>query len=114
MVAIEPLSYREILALVLQRRRPNAHVETIASHEIDQEVARYAPCVVVCNTVTAKVRATVYSWVHVLLPEARDAVVCVGLQHHSRIKDIGIDDLLAVVDKTERLISGTPLPGSRR
>jgi hypothetical protein len=114
LIAIDPLSYREILALVLEERRPDARVKAVASHELDQEVARCAPCLVVCDRVTPKVRATARSWVHVLPPELRDVTVSVGLRHHARIKDAGIDDLLAVVDLTREMISGIPVPGSRR
>jgi hypothetical protein len=114
LIAIEPLSYREILALVLEGRFPEARVRAVAPHELDQEVESCAPCVVVCDRVTPKVRATALSWVHVLPPELRDAVVCVGLRHHARIKDAGIEDLLAVLDSTQALNSKTPVPSSRR
>lgn len=87
-------------------------MKAVASHKIDQEVARYAPCLVVCDRITPRVRATAHSWVHVLPPELRDAVVSVGPRNPLRIKEVGIEDLLAVVDSTREMISGTP--GSRR
>lgn len=98
LVAIDPLSYREVLAFVLRKRRPNYDVRVVTPYELDSEVASLAPHLVVCNEVTPMVRAAVHSWVQVLAPEGRDAAVQVGQRHHMRVPDMCVDDMLAIAD----------------
>ena len=104
LVAIAPRSYREALALSLQRHRPNAEVRIATPAVLDREVERFEPHVVVCNDgVTEKVRKSVPSWVEIMFHDSLNANVSVDART-STVEDIATDDLLAVVDETEELV----------
>jgi hypothetical protein len=103
LVAIEPLSYREIVAFVLSEHRPEAEVMVAAAKDLDDKIDDFAPHLMVCEELTPKVSVRVSSWVRLLPPGRRDAAVRVGDQH-TRVLSMGIEDLLRVVDATKELI----------
>ncbi|HZY57177.1 MAG TPA: hypothetical protein VFE09_05200 [Rubrobacteraceae bacterium] len=105
LVSIAPRSYREALARALRQERPHAEVKPADPNDLDQEVGRFEPHLVVCNGVTLKVRETARSWVHILYEDSLDARISVG-GRESKMEDIGVDDLLTIIDETEKLISG--------
>jgi hypothetical protein len=108
LVAIEPLSYREIVAFVLSEHRHEAEVMVAAAKELDDKVVDFAPHLIVCEELTPKVQARASSWVRLLPPGRRDAAMRVGDQH-TRILNMGIEDLLRVVDAAKEMISDLPM-----
>jgi hypothetical protein len=104
LVAIAPRSYREAVALYIHRHRPTAEVLIAPPGDLDREVGRFKPHVAVCNEVTENVRESVASWVEILFEDSMDANVSVDELRSQRIEDIGMDDLLKVLDETEGLL----------
>lgn len=102
LITIAPLSYRQVLMLAFRRLCPRVEVIVVGPEELDTEVERFAPDLVVCDTVTQRVRAGVASWVEILFENDLDANVCVG-GVSSRLEGFGIEDLLAVSDEVEQL-----------
>ena len=104
LISIAPRSYRQVVALTLRRYRPRLEVRLAAPEDLDPEVGRFEPHLVVCNAATALVQANVPSWVQILFEDGLDAIVSVGGQT-SEVHDISTDDLLGAVDETEKMVS---------
>jgi hypothetical protein len=105
LVSIAPLSYRQAVALSLRRHRPRLEVRIAAPGDLDREVERFEPHLVVCNEATSLVRANVLSWVEILFENGLDALVSLDGQT-SEVHDISTDDVLGAIDETERMVSG--------
>lgn len=100
--------YRETMALVLHKHRPDAEVMLAAPESLDGEVTRFGPQLLVCNDNDGAG------------PESLNAVPCrieilfsdglVGARINLngriwKIEDMCVDDLLAVVDEVEEFVS---------
>lgn len=103
LVSIAPRSYREAVAVALQRRRPRLEVRIAPPEDLDREVGSFGPHLVVCIGVTALVRAEVLSWVEVAFEDGLDAAVSIG-GRTSRVRDVSMQDLVSAVDETEKLV----------
>ena len=104
LVAVEPRMYREVLVVALRQRRPRIEVILADPAALDRMVERCEPDVVVCSRTTSLVQEIAVSWVQVTANDGLEAEVSVG-GRHSAISDLGIEDLLAVVDETESLLT---------
>lgn len=103
-VANEPRSYRQLLAGVLQRLRPGALVSEVEPGELDGEIERIRPDLVVCSRLTESVELYPISWV-LLYPGGENRVVtCVAGSREER-EDMGVEELLSVLDRTELIAS---------
>lgn len=102
LITIAPLSYREVLMFALRRRRSHVEVTIAGPDELDGEMERNMPELIICNAATRRVRDSGVSWVEVLVHDGMDANVCVG-GVSSTVEDPGIEALLAIVDETEKL-----------
>ena len=105
LVAIAPRSYREAVALYIHNHRPLAEVLIAPPGELENEVGRFRPHVVVSNEATEDVRGSVHSWVEILFEDSLSANVRVDGLRSRKVEDIGMDDLFGVLDKTEELLS---------
>lgn len=103
MVGHEPRFYREALAAALGWLRPEAEVILVEPADIDAEVERRRPHLVVCSELSPVVRGQVLAWV-VLYPDAANlAIVSVAGQERS-VPAVEVDDLLAVMDQADLLV----------
>jgi hypothetical protein len=96
--------YGEALAYALKKNRPQAEVVRVEAGELDGQLESFDPQLVVCNGPTDEVvKALAPSWVE-LSYEARGitASVCLG-GRRSTVEDVGVEDVLAIVDEAERL-----------
>lgn len=96
--------YGESLAYVLKKNRPQDEVVRVEAGELDGRPESFGPQLVVCNGPTDEVvKAFAPSRVE-LSYEARGitATVCLG-GRRSRVEDVGVADVLAMVDEAERL-----------
>ena len=75
-----------------------------APEDLDREVRRFEPHLVVCNEVTPLVQANVLCWIQILFENGLDAIISLDGQT-SEVHDISEDDLLAAVDETEKMVS---------
>jgi hypothetical protein len=106
LIAIAPTMYWETLELALLRYRPHVEVRITGPEDLDREVADFEPHVVVCNHATPMVRESAPSWV-VVPYHSSDATIHVQGEGESRVEDISVGDLFAVIDRTEKLLSET-------
>ena len=106
LIAISPTMYWETLELALLRYRPHVEVRITGPEDLDPEVADFEPHMVVCNHATPMVRESVPSWV-VVPYHSSDATIHVQGEGESRVEDIAVGDLFAVIDQTEKLLSET-------
>ncbi len=107
LVAINPRLYREVLALSLHQQRPNAQVLLCPPQVLDRESRRFEPHLVVLddNDGAAPNMLSEFLYrVEILLGASMDARISVDGQARE-IKDILTEDLLAVVDEAEKLIT---------
>jgi hypothetical protein len=75
LVAIAPRSYREAVALYIYQKRPLAEVLITPPGELEREVGRFRPHMVVCNETTDNVLGSVHSWVEILFEDSLSANV---------------------------------------
>ena len=97
--------YGEALAYALSKDRPSAEVVRVEPGDLDAEVEGFGPRLVVCNEATDEVRALAPSWVALSYPRAVEADVCLGWRR-SKMEDVRVEDVLAVMDEAERLSAG--------
>jgi hypothetical protein len=105
LIAVKPRMYREVLALLLHRNRPEAEVLISPPEALDGEVGRFKPHLVVCSEgAVPDIPPGVLCRVEIMFSDGLDARI--GLDGQvAEAKDVGIEDLLALVDRTEKMIS---------
>ena len=102
LVACELRSYRESIAASFRLLRPNVEVFEAEDEDLDREVERLGPDLVVCSRLTAWVENRAPNWVELYPEYGQRSVVGVG-EERSTIEEIQLSDLLSVVDRAERL-----------
>lgn len=105
LIAIAPTMYWETLELALLRYRSHLEMKITDPDALDREVVGFEPHVVVCHRVTSTVRESVLSWVELPYHDSLDATIHIQGQGESRVEDISVGDLFAVVDQIEELLS---------
>jgi hypothetical protein len=109
LVTVEPRMYREAIALALQRNRPEAEVMLVPDGILDGQVENFAPHVLVRNdsdrAVPEGLLSSVVCRMEVLYTDGMAARISVGESSY-RIEDATMEDLLALVDEAEALVSG--------
>ena len=107
LVAIAPTMYRQTLAEYLGKSRPSAEIRTADPEDLDGEVDLFRPHLVLSHDeVGSGRRVRAFSMVEILYSDSLDARVSVDDRDPARVEDMKIEDLLAVLDETEELISG--------
>jgi hypothetical protein len=97
-VTHELCAYREAIVGTLRALRPDVAVWSVEVGELDQALRDHAPQLVVCSRLTDLVRATAPSWM-LLYPDGTDrAEINIG-GNHELLPQIGLDQLLNVVDR---------------
>ena len=104
LVALEWRSYREAIARALQYRRPQAAVSVSDPEELDWEMNRLEPHVVICSQSTQQVRDGALCWVKMLIVgEELRAVVSVKGLSSTMVPNIHLADLAKLIDRAEIL-----------
>jgi hypothetical protein len=100
LMANELASYRQTIALVLRELRPDVEVIEADSGNLNQQVLRMSPDLVICSRVTSLVRDRVPNWVE-LYPECQPiSTFCIGGER-STLDDVQLSDLLSLIDRME-------------
>jgi hypothetical protein len=106
LITITPRMYREALALVVHRRRPDLEVRLAPPENVIEEVRNFAPHLLVRNDndgIDSNVLAGVPCWVGVRYTDSMD--VRINLDGSTEeVSDMAMDGLLAVVEKAEQMI----------
>jgi hypothetical protein len=103
LVACELQSYREALAAAFRELRPDIEVFEAEMEDLDREVERLDPDLVVCSRLTARVEDHAASWVE-LYPDHEPRSVVSVLGARSTVEEIQLSDLLSIIDRTERAL----------
>src|SRR5215217_3495761 len=101
LVACELRSYRESIAASFSLLRPNVEVFEAEDEDLDREVERLGPDLVVCSRLTASVEDHAASWVE-LYPDHELRSVISVLGERSTVEEIQLSDLLSIIERTER------------
>jgi hypothetical protein len=102
LVANELCTYREVIAEIFREFRPHVEVLCLDPEDLDREMARLNPGLVVCSRLTEAVKRGAHTWV-VLYPDGKGwAEVSIAGQHET-VVDIEFDVLLSIIDQAEVL-----------
>jgi hypothetical protein len=105
LVAVAPKMYRETLAHILRKDRPSDDVRLAGPDALDREASGFRPHLIVCNDNASEVReVTVPSWVVIRYHDHLSASVFLDGQDPRLVQDIAIEDLLEVIEETQRLL----------
>jgi hypothetical protein len=105
LVAVTPTMYRETLAHVIRRDRPDDDVHLAAPEALDQEASSFRPHLIVCTDDAPEVReVSVPSWIVIRYHDSLSASVFLDGQDPRLVQDMAIEDLLGVVEETQRLV----------
>ena len=109
LVTVEPRMYREAIALAVQRDRPNSEVMLVSEDVLDGQMEDFAPHLLVRNDSDGAfpegLLDSVVCRMEVLYTDGMAARVSVGDSSYT-IEDATMEDLLALVDEAEALVSG--------
>jgi hypothetical protein len=103
LVANEPRSYREAIAGAVQVLRPHLAVITVEPEDLDEEVVRHDPGLVLCSRLSRVVESWPCAWV-VLYPDGETrAMVSIAGRRRTVTADLPFASLLSLIDETEHL-----------
>jgi hypothetical protein len=100
LVAIEPQMYRQVLAFHLRQERPRADVVLTSSLTLQDEAKRLRPHLIFANEVPPELKEKDCFWVEVRNDDGLVAIISAD-GYSTTIHDVSLQDLLAVVDKTQ-------------
>ena len=107
LITVQPLMYREALALAIHNQRPDIEVLVGPEDSLDGEVERFAPPHLLVRNDTdgadmERMTGTL-CWIEVLYSDGLNARVSLDGEVWE-IEDICTDDLISLIKQTERLI----------
>jgi hypothetical protein len=107
LIAVAPTMYRETLAHVIRRDRPDDDVRLADPQALDQEASSFGPHLIVCTDNASEVRegVSVPTWVVIRYHDHLSASIFLDGQDPRLVQDMAIEDLLGVVEETQRLIA---------
>jgi hypothetical protein len=105
LVAIAPTMYRQTLAHSIRRARPNDNVRLGDPDSLDREASSFRPHLILCHDSASEVQeVNVPSWVVIRYHDSLSASVFLDGRDPRLIQDITIEDLLGVIEETQRLL----------
>ena len=100
LVAIEPYMYRQVLAFHFRQERPRADVVLASPQILHDEARRTRPHLIFANEVPPELKDTGVFWVEVHSDDGLVATISAD-GYSTTIDDVSLQELLAVVDKTQ-------------
>jgi hypothetical protein len=100
LVACELQSYRQVFAATFRELRPDVEVFEAEEEDLDREVERLDPDLVVCSRLTARLQDHAPSWVE-LYPDCEAHSVVSILGERSTAEEIQLSDLLSIIDRAK-------------
>jgi hypothetical protein len=100
LVAIEPYMYRQVLAFHFRQERPRADVVLASPQTFHDEERRTRPHLIFANEVPFEFKEKGVFWVEVSNDDGLVATISAD-GYSTTIDDVSLQDLLAVVDKTQ-------------
>ena len=105
-VAIEPQSYSDVFSSALHVLLPAHDVRAAVPVDLDSEIARFTPHVVICSRLSEAVRVVARSWV-LLYPDGHAHAVVSIDGREEEVVGIELSCLLAVIGAAERSLEAT-------
>jgi hypothetical protein len=107
LVALTPTMYRQTLAHVIRRDRTDDEVRLADPDSLDPEASSFGPHLIICNDNAPEVReeVSVPSWIVIRYHDSLSASVFLDGQDSRLVQDMSIEDLLGVVEETQRLLA---------
>jgi hypothetical protein len=103
LVAVELPMYRDAIAGALRMLRPRSVVVAVAPEELDEQIARFDPHLVVCSAPPETAPRRALTWI--VLFRDGNATAHVDLGGQTRLVDnLPFEELLGIVDRTEALL----------
>ena len=99
----EHRAYREVIAAGIRILRPRADVATSTPDELEGEIARFDPRVVVCGRQGVADPGDVPAWVELPVQPGRPAKIRVGGSRRTSV-NLDLEGLLAIFDEAEELV----------
>ena len=96
-------SYREVIAAGIHVLRPRTEVETAPMGELEEQIERFDPQLVVCSRPNSLASCRCAAWVELPLDPTRSTKICVAGRYSKR-SNPAIDVLIAVIDEVEQLL----------
>jgi hypothetical protein len=100
LVAIEPLMYREVIALHFRQEHPRSEVVLASKQTLRAEAERISPHLILANEVPLELKERGVFWVE--MPTGDVPVATISADGYSgTIHKVSLQDLLAVVDRAD-------------
>lgn len=114
LVALEPFMYREVLAATLFHRRPTAEVALARAEDLNDELDRFRPHLVVASEVPESVRDSEIFWMELNTesPGRARAEVCAN-GYSGSLENATMGDLLEVVERVAGKVASSGRGESR-
>jgi len=97
--------YGEALAGAIQQHRPHIEAVNAGLEELEQEVSRLNPCLVICSRLPIKhSNSTSSSWIVLSLEPDHPSTIQVE-ERRWEVLNPTLEDLLSVVGEAERIVS---------
>jgi hypothetical protein len=106
LVANEPNVYREAIAEALRELRPHVEVSTAEPGDLDREIGRLEPHLVVCSRISTAVEA-VRAWV-LLYPDGENRAEIKAADSRVTVEDMKLGDLISAMDGMEHRVRDEP------
>src|SRR3712207_268612 len=100
LIALDLRSYHEFIAATFRDLRPDVQVFDAAPNNLDHEVLRLKPDLVVCSRATPLVKSRVQHRVELYPDHGSRSMVCVE-GDCSEVENIQLVDLISVIDRVE-------------
>lgn len=97
-------SYREVITDALRSLRPNLKVHSASTLELNDEVAREVPHLVICDRAVPEIPGAWLSWIYLSLAPDRPSEVDV-CGSRSETTNPGLEELLLVMEHTEKVLA---------
>jgi hypothetical protein len=104
----QPLSYREAMANVVRALRPEADVTQCDPQNLETEIARVQPQLVICSDLADSIRSRLLAWV-MLYPDGQDLATYSIAGRERQLVGIDLSGVLSLVDDVVSHIRASPV-----
>jgi len=112
LVANEPRSYREVLSAAFEELRTKVEVLTVEPEALERMLNRSTPGLVLCSKINPAIEQGALAWVELYPGGEPLASISIDGLRLKVVRDIGLTNLLWIVDQMERLSQGSQENGS--
>ena len=100
LLANGPRAYRDVLAGTLEVLHPDFEILTAEPVELDEEVLRTSPHLVICSRITPTVESNAPVWIELYPGHTSGAVVDL-LGEREAIPEMGFEKLLSTIERAK-------------